>query len=472
MLNRSLAVLLLVAATLIPGPARAAVDLTMRTGTSRILHFRDIKQIAIGDATIVGALPLPGKAEVLVNAKQPGRTTLFIWTSDGVEHDYQVTVTASELDLLAAMLKSTISRSDVSVETFGHSIVLRGTVPDGSALQGVTDVLARFEPVAKQDNAVVVNAVMIAHPLGGLQSGPNGNPYMRTVRVDPDGQGNVIVSGRVLNEEQRQSVLNDVRGMSGRYLSSKGQILDRLAMTLTTQVDVKVYILEIDDTGLSTLGTRLQNGTPTSQGQLVLGPASFPITEAKPAFGPRNAFQPFALGPFFRTTVLAPTIDLMMTQGHAKMLSAPDLTTVPGQAATFLVGGQIPVPQSGGLGAVSVSYQNYGVQLNVTPTLLGNGDVATQISPEVSDLDFQDGVTLNGFVIPALKTSRISTNVITAPGESIIMGGMLRRIEARNIERIPLLSSLPIIGRLFQDVRYQRGETNIVFIMTPTVITR
>ncbi len=472
MLNRSLAVLLLVAATLVPGPARAAADLTMRTGTSRILHFRDIKQIAIGDATIVGALPLPGKAEVLVNAKQPGRTTLFIWTSDGVEHDYQVTVTASELDLLAAMLKSTISRSDVSVETFGHSIVLRGTVPDGSALQGVTDVLARFEPVAKQDNAVVVNAVMIAHPLGGLQSGPNGNPYMRTVRVDPDGQGNVIVSGRVLNEEQRQSVLNDVRGMSGRYLSSKGQILDRLAMTLTTQVDVKVYILEIDDTGLSTLGTRLQNGTPTSQGQLVLGPASFPITEAKPAFGPRNAFQPFALGPFFRTTVLAPTIDLMMTQGHAKMLSAPDLTTVPGQAATFLVGGQIPVPQAGGLGAVSVSYQNYGVQLNVTPTLLGNGDVATQISPEVSDLDFQDGVTLNGFVIPALKTSRISTNVITAPGESIIMGGMLRRIEARNIERIPLLSSLPIIGRLFQDVRYQRGETNIVFIMTPTVITR
>lgn len=472
MLNRLLAVLFLAATTLGPGPVRAASDLTMRTGTSRILHFKDIKQIAVGDATIVGALPLPGKAEVLVNAKQPGRTTLFIWTSDGAERDYQVTVTASELDLLAAMLRSTIARNDISVETFGHSIVLRGTVPDGSALQGVTDVLARFDPVAKQDNAVIVNAVMIAHPLGGLQSGAGGNPYMRTVRVDPDGQGNVIVSGRVLNEEQRQSVLNEVRGMSGRYLSSKGQILDRLAMTFTTQVDVKVYILEIDDTGLSTLGVRLQNGTPTSQGQLSLGPASFPITEAKPAFGPRNAFQPFAVGPFFRTTVLAPTIDLMMSQGHAKMLSAPDLTTVPGEEATFLVGGQIPIPQSAGLGAVSVTYQDYGVQLKVTPTLLGNGDVATKINPQVSDLDFQDGVNLNGFTIPALKKSSISTNVITAPGESIIMGGMLRRVESRNIERIPFLSQLPIIGRLFQDVRYQRGETNIIFVMTPTVITR
>lgn len=469
MLNRLLATLLFTLC-FFPGPVRAASDLTMRTGTSKILHFTNIKQIAIGDPTIVGALPLPGKAEVLVNAKQPGRTTLFVWTANGAEHDYKVTVTASELDLLSAMLRSTIAQKDVSVTTFGHSIVLRGTVPDGSALQGVSDILARFQPVAKQDNAVIVNAVMIAQPLGGLEFG--GNPYMRTVRVDPDGQGNVIVSGRVLDEQQRQAVLNDVRGMSGRYLSSKGQIIDRLAMTLTTQVDVKVYILEIDNTGLNQLGVRLQSGTPNGQGGLTLGPASFPITEAKPASGPGNAFQPFALGPFFRTTVLAPTIDLMMSEGHARMLSAPDLTTVPGQAATFLVGGQIPVPQAGGLGAVSVTYENYGVQLNVTPTLLGNGDVATKINPVVSDLDFQDGVQLNGFTIPALKTSSISTNVITAPGESIIMGGMLRHVQSRTIEEIPFLSQLPIIGKLFRDVRYQNDQTNIVFVMTPTVITR
>jgi Flp pilus assembly secretin CpaC len=468
-LRRLLVVLVLFVISMVPQVASAASPMTMRTGTSRVLHFQNIKQIAIGDATILGALPLPGKSEILVNAKRPGRTTLFVWTANGAEHDYSVTVTASELDMLSAMLRSTIARNDVSIETFGHSIVLRGTVPDGSALQGVSDILARFEPVAKQDNAVIVNAVMIAHPLGGLQSDA---PYMQDVRVDPDGHGNVIVSGRVLNEEQRQSVLNDVRGMSGRYLSSDGKIIDRLAMTLTTQVDVKVYILEIDDTGLSQLGVRLQSGTPTGQGQLTLGPPSFPITEAKPAFGPRNAFQPFALGPFFRTTVLAPTIDLIMSQGHAKILSAPDLTTVPGEAATFLVGGQIPVPQSGGLGAVSVTYQNYGVQLNVTPTLLGNGDVATKINPQVSDLDFQDGVQINGFTIPALKTSTISTNVVTAPGESIIMGGMLRHIESRDIQEIPLLSRLPIIGKLFQDVRYQRQETNIIFVMTPTVITR
>jgi pilus assembly protein CpaC len=189
--------------------------------------------------------------------------------------------------------------------------------------------------------------------------------------------------------------------------------------------------------------------------------------ESKP-----NPFNPFSIGPFFRTTVLAPTLDLEMQEGHTKILSEPDLMTVPGQDATFLVGGQVPVPQSAGLGQVSVTFQSYGVQLDITPTLMGNGDVATKIISEVSDLDFSNGLQANGFTVPALKTSRIATNVVTAPGESIIIGGMLRHVEQRTITEIPLLSRLPIIGRLFRDVNYQRQHTNIIFLVTPTVITR
>jgi pilus assembly protein CpaC len=471
-LNRFLVTLVIVASVVVAAvPAGAATALSMRTGTSQILHLANIRQIAIGDPSILGALPLAGKTEILINAKQPGSTTLFVWTSGGAERAYQITVTASDLDLLVAMLRSTLNRPDVTVETFGHSVVLRGTVPDGSALQQVADVIERFAPVAKQDNATVVNAVMIAQPLGSLQTGDK-SPYMANVRVDPDGRGNVIVSGRVLNEAQRQAVLNNVRGMAGRYLSANGQILDRLAMTLTTQVDVKVYVLEVDDTGQSTLGLRLQSATLTTtdvHGNPLptLGTPTFPIVESKP-----NPFNPFSIGPFFRTTVLAPTLDLEMQEGHTKILSEPDLMTVPGQDATFLVGGQVPVPQSAGLGQVSVTFQSYGVQLDITPTLMGNGDVATKIISEVSDLDFSNGLQANGFTVPALKTSRIATNVVTAPGESIIIGGMLRHVEQRTITEIPLLSRLPIIGRLFRDVNYQRQHTNIIFLVTPTVITR
>ncbi len=146
--------------------------------------------------------------------------------------------------------------------------------------------------------------------------------------------------------------------------------------------------------------------------------------------------------------------------------------TSPGAPADFLVGGQIPIPFATGLGQVSILYKDFGVKLDVTPTILGNGSVETKIAPEVSDLDFADAITVSGFVIPALKTSRLSTDIVTQPGESIIMGGMLRRMEQRTITKIPLLGDLPILGQLFRSTAYQSQQTDVVFVMTPEIITR
>jgi pilus assembly protein CpaC len=178
------------------------------------------------------------------------------------------------------------------------------------------------------------------------------------------------------------------------------------------------------------------------------------------------------VGAFFRTVTLAPTLNLLVSEGHARILSSPDLVTTPGNKATFLVGGSFPIPFSTGLGQVSIQYQPFGVQLNVTPTLLGNGAVEANITPDISDLDFADGVTENGFVIPALKESKLSTDIITQPGESIIMGGMVRRVEQRTILKVPLLGDIPILGQLFRSTNYQNNQSDVVFVMTPEVITR
>jgi pilus assembly protein CpaC len=108
----------------------------------------------------------------------------------------------------------------------------------------------------------------------------------------------------------------------------------------------------------------------------------------------------------------------------------------------------------------------------VTPTILAGGEVETVIAPEVSDLDFTDGVTLNGFVVPALKTSQLSTDVITKDGESIVMGGLLSRMETVTLNKIPVLGDLPILGPLFRSKSYQTTKTDVVFVMTPTILTR
>ncbi len=119
------------------------------------------------------------------------------------------------------------------------------------------------------------------------------------------------------------------------------------------------------------------------------------------------------------------------------MLSSPNLVTMPGTQAKFLVGGEIPYIIPTGLNAVNVQFKEYGVKLDLTPTILPDGGVETKITPEVSDLDFQNGIQVAGYMLPSFKTSRITTDVVTKAGESIVMAGLLRRQELKNIDKIP-----------------------------------
>jgi len=275
------------------------------------------------------------------------------------------------------------------------------------------------------------------------------------------------VSGHVHDAQTAQAILERAKGLAGPYLAADGKLLDRISTDTTSQIDIKVYVLEVDHTALNNLGVQLQSAIFQGNNTYVLGQPSFPAVEEPQ--GPGGALK---VGAFFRTVTLAPTLNLLMTEGHARMLSSPDLVTLPGNNATFLVGGSVPIPVATGLGQIGIQYEPFGVQLNVTPTLLGNGSVEAKIQPDVSNLDFQDGINENGFVVPALQESKLSTDVITQPGESIIMGGMVQRIENRFINKIPVLSQIPILGKLFQSTRYQNNQSDVVFVMTPTVITR
>jgi pilus assembly protein CpaC len=127
---------------------------------------------------------------------------------------------------------------------------------------------------------------------------------------------------------------------------------------------------------------------------------------------------------------------------------------------------------STGLGAINVQYQPYGVQLNVTPTVRGNGSVEAVIAPEISALDYANAVVVSGFTIPALTVSQLTTDVITRPGESILMGGLVSRIEKRTVSKIPILAEIPILGKLFTSTSYQNQQSDVVFVMTPEILTR
>jgi Flp pilus assembly secretin CpaC len=459
---------LALAAYAAPAAADQVMLLSIQSGHSALVQADGLTRVAIGDGRIAGVVPV-GTSQVVVNGKAPGHTTLFIWAG-GQRVTYEVTVTAQELDDVAQMLRTALRYPGVSVVSFDHSIVVRGNVSDGAQFQQLSDVVGRFDPIVKAQNGVLVNAVTISQNLGNLQRAIANIPGATDVRVDPDGKGNVIVSGNATDAVTAQAILDRARGLAGPYLASNGQLIDRLNSLSNSQIDIKVYVLEVDKTAQSNLGLSLF-GAQLPPGATIptLVPPMFPITET-PSF-PGSGLAGHIL-PFYRATTLAPTLNLLMQEGHARALSSPDLVTSPGSKATFLVGGEIPVVTSSGLGATNVQYQNYGVQLNVTPTILGNGSVEALITPEISALDYANAVIVSGFTIPALTVSELSTDVITRPGESILLGGLVERVEQKTISKIPLLSSIPILGKLFTSTAYQSKQTDVVFVMTPEIITR
>jgi Flp pilus assembly secretin CpaC len=450
-----------------PLAARAdvAIPLTVRTGQSQILATPQLSRVAIGDGKIAGVMPV-GNSEIVVSGRSAGRTTLLVWTGRG-RRTYDLTVTEQNLESLREMVQGAINDPSVHVDQFDRSLLVGGSVDNGERLVHVGEVLSRFDSVATAEKFSIVNAVTVARPLGPLQTDLALSPDTAGVRVDRDVKGNLIVSGQVPDRVTAEHVLARVRTLAGPYLAIDGKVVDRIETATVSQIDVKVYVLEVDETALRQLGVNLQSATFHPDGTYTLGSPQFPAVENPVGLG-----KALTIGAFFRSITLAPTLNLIVNSGHARVLSSPDLVTMPGRQADFLVGGQIPIPYASGPQQIAIQYKDFGVKLQVTPTILGSGGVETVITPEVSDLDFADGVSLNGFTVPALKTSRLSTDVVTKSGESIVMGGLMRRVEQRSIDKIPLLGDLPILGKLFRSTRYQSQQTDVVFVMTPQILTR
>jgi pilus assembly protein CpaC len=158
-----------------------------------------------------------------------------------------------------------------------------------------------------------------------------------------------------------------------------------------------------------------------------------------------------------------------------RVLAEPNLTVMSGNQASFLAGGEYPypVPQSGGAGGgsttITIEYKQYGVRLAFTPVVLGNGRIRLHVQPEVSDLDYAHGITIQGFVVPGLTTRTADTVVELSEGQTLSMAGLLNsRVTATN-SSTPLLGDIPILGALFRSVRYERQETELVVLVTPVL---
>ena len=249
--------------------------------------------------------------------------------------------------------------------------------------------------------------------------------------------------------------------------------VSRLKVATPLQVMLKVRIAELDRSALKSIGVNLFSTDPTSgfkfgigQGVSVTsGGSGSPFSVAAGALG--STFG--AAGHLFGLD-LAGSIDLAATDGLATILAEPNLTALSGETASFLAGGEFPIPVSQSLGAVTIEYKQYGVGLAFTPVVLADGRISMRVRPEVSQLDDANGVSLNGFRVPALTTRRAETTVELGSGQSFMIAGLLQNTASNSINKAPFLGDIPILGALFRSTKFQRQETELVVVVTPYLV--
>jgi len=170
---------------------------------------------------------------------------------------------------------------------------------------------------------------------------------------------------------------------------------------------------------------------------------------------------------------MATMIRALQTQGMLRELAEPNLIAMDGQQASFLAGGEFPVPivQGGSdRSTVSIIFKEYGVRLNFKPTIIDEDHIRLELEPEVSTIDFANGVKFDGFLIPALKTRRAKTGVELRDGQSFALAGLLDNSESRTLSKVPVLGDIPVLGSLFRSKSFQKNETELIFIVTAQLV--
>ena len=167
---------------------------------------------------------------------------------------------------------------------------------------------------------------------------------------------------------------------------------------------------------------------------------------------------------------IAGALDLAEADGLVTTLAQPNLTALSGETASFLAGGEIPIPISQSLGQVSIEYKQYGVSLAFTPTVLADGRISMRVRPEVSQLTSAGSVQINGFTVPGLTTRRAETTVELGSGQSFMIGGLLQNTHNNSVDKAPGLGDLPILGSLFRSNSFRRNETELVIVITPYLV--
>jgi Flp pilus assembly secretin CpaC len=335
----------------------------------------------------------------------------------------------------------------------GRTVAVDGVVSSKAELENLDKLIKAFS-----GRANVLNLVQVVEPKPtinddlALMQSALGN----TLMVRPLGNEALVVEGTVASDEELKRLRALVASVPVNY-----KVVDalRVATPDKKQVIIHARVVDINRGKLSRLGV--------NWGQIAVKNNEIVFIDQ-----PWLAQAEGGAGTVFN---IGAQVEALAQQNYARILAQPNLLVDDGAQATILVGGEIPIPVAqtggGGLATVTVEWKTFGIGLHVEPNILPSGDkLQLKVQPEVSSLDFSNAVTIGGFVLPAMRSRKASTQVTMPSGNTLLIAGLLSSEDAKAVRSLPLISKIPVIGELFKRKEFQTGQSELVIMITPEIV--
>ena len=415
-------------------PYTASLNVPLHTSTVNVImgKSQDVRtdrayaDITVGNSDVADASPLTDHS-ISILGKKIGTTRVSVYDQDkkpvgifDVEVSYDVTRLSVEV--------ARISHGGIRVSSVDGRIMLSGTSPDAVTLDRVVQIARQFAPE-------VLNTVEVTQSQQVMLE-------VRFIEASRQASRELGVQWNAFGHSVLANVGNNVQA-------------SQLPITAPNSTFQQPAINGAGIGGLN-VGANALTISPVVAAGVLSGSTPFGFMIAQLVGG---------------NNPLDIELNALEQRGLIRELAQPNLTALSGDTASFLAGGEIPIPvPQGTFGSIGIEYKKYGVGLAFTPTVLNSGQINLVIKPNVSQLDPSHSVTIAGIAIPALTVREASTTVELRDGQSFMLGGLLQNISQTNQNQLPWLGDVPVLGALFRSAAYQKNETDLVIVVTPRLV--
>ncbi len=435
----TLVLLLMAGAAHAAAPGESRSTITLAVGAQRVVETPGLERVAVGAPELVGLRVVERGRRVLLTGLAPGVTTLTLWNRRGEATTTALHLVARDPETLRREVAALLDGIEgLAIRVAGDLVLVDGALHRRSDRQRVARVVALYpqardltvpSPLLHRTSAARVNQALAAAGVRGVHA-------VATPRA-------VVVEGQAASA----AMLEEARRIA-ENLAEAVTVLASAGVPAAPMIGLDVRFLEISRTSLAQVGIRW--------------PEAVPLVGSFAAAMPLD--QGGATGSLGVSASLTTTLLALMRDGRGRLLANPRLVTRSGESADFLAGGEIPIALVGERENTFI-WRPYGILLECTPEADRDGRIAARLSVEVSTLDRANGIP----EAPALATRRVRTAFTVYAGQTIALSGLLSADAAKDVQRVPGLGRIPILGELFKSRAWQSRETELVIFVTPTL---